>query len=184
MGSSRSLASSPNTNKPLPVPPEPEAAHNLSFSETTPSSTHPGSNEDQPERPQWSVVYHAEVEQALEFHLAHTLSYDSQVHSLQMSPNGKRLAVGGDGITHLYELETGSKIWSVSEPLLKIWIDAIDHSVFGYVKERIGIYSLHFSPNSQLLATGTSDRRVRVCSIAMRIYNEPHSAFLRYGIST
>ena len=56
--------------------------------------------------------------------------------------------------------------------LLTIRIDAIDPSDFvdRYVKDSIGIFSLQFSPNGQLLATGATDRRLRVCSLTASIY--------------
>ena len=120
IGPSRSLAASWNTNKSLPAPPDPEVVLNLS----SPTSPHPDPNGDlisigqQPEPPQWSVVYHPEVKQVLEFHFVRTITYDSRFHCIKMSHDGQRLAVGGNGETYLYKWETGSKIWSVSEPLV------------------------------------------------------------------
>ena len=45
----------------------------------------------------------------------------------------------------------------------------VDPSVFvdRYVKDNIDMFSIQFSPNGQLLATGASDG-VRVCSVEMR----------------
>ena len=127
IGLSRSLAASPNT-KILPlVPSDPDVAHNLGSSRTTPSAIadygpHVDiiSPEQKTRSPKWSVVYHPEVERAIELHLAHTFTYDSPGRRIKMSPDGQRLAVGllGDGKTYLKELETGSNIWLASEPLV------------------------------------------------------------------
>lgn len=121
---SHSLTASPNSNNPLPVL---EVAQNLSSCQSRPTPTHPGANEDRIsseqklEPPNWSVVYHPEVEQTLELHLAHAFTYDSEVYCIHMSPDGHRLAVGlsGEGKTYLNELETGSNIWLVSESVFK-----------------------------------------------------------------
>ena len=106
-------AASPNT-----------VAHNLTSSETTPSPIHPGPNEDtispvqKPEFPRWSVVYNPEVDRAFDLQLAHTFKYDASLLCVGMSPDGQRLAVGfASGETYLYELETGSNIWLVTQPL-------------------------------------------------------------------
>ena len=47
----------------------------------------------------------------------------------------------------------------------------IDPSAFvdRYVKDRIGIWNVQFSPNGQLLATGASDNQIRVCSFKTRV---------------
>ena len=119
IGLSRSLAALPNTNNSLCVPFEPEVTRNLNSSRTTSTSSHPGrseniiSPEQTPKPPQWSVVYHPEVKQALELHLAHAFKYDSSIYRVNMSPDGQRLAVGllGNGKTYLNELENGSNIW-------------------------------------------------------------------------
>ena len=177
---SHSPAASPNT---LLAPFEPKVAHNLP---TTPTPTNPGP-EKKPTPPEWSLVYNPEVEQNLGLHLAHFFTFDSSVHCIHMSPDGQRLAVGlaGNGKTHLYEMETGSNIRLVSEPLVKYWIDVIDPSVFVdryvNVKDRITIFSVKFSPNGQLLATGASDNRIRVCSQNVNLY-QAHPTLPRYGI--
>ena len=128
------LAPSWNINKSLPVPSEPEVAHNLSCSQTTPL-TRPGPIKDtnspkhKPEPPRWSVANNPEVERALDLQLVNTFKYDTAANCVKMSPNGQRLAValGSNGKTCLYELQTGSKIWLVSVFLvLNIWIDVID----------------------------------------------------------
>ena len=118
---SHSIAALPNTNKPLLFSSEPEVVHNV---QTIPTPAHPGPNEDiityvqKPMPPKWSVVYHPEVKRALNLHLAHTFTIDSSVYCIHMSPDGQRLAVGGDGKTYLNELQTGSNIWLVSKPLV------------------------------------------------------------------
>ena len=168
------VASSQNANTTsLGVP---EDANYQSVSQSTAAPSNPGSDEDIEQRsqgPEWSVVYHPEVERALELHLAHTFTYDSELDCIKISPDGQRLAVGGDGKTYLNELETGSNIWSVSAALVLdfIWIDLMDASVFvdRYVKNSIGIWSVQFSPNGQLLATGASDDRIRVCYLKIRM---------------
>ena len=124
IGPSRSLIASPNTNTPLPVPSDSAIAHYCHSSETTPTSTRPRSDENiiSPEQkfnpPNWSVVYNPKVERTLDVDLAHAFTYDSSVYCVKMSPDGQRLAVGlqGNGKTCLYELQTGSNIWLVSEP--------------------------------------------------------------------
>ena len=117
-------AASPNTNKPLPVPSEPEVGYTLSSSQTTPAPIHLVPNEDinslkrQSAPPEWLVVYNPEVERALELQLAHAFTYDTPVFGLKMSPDGQRVAVGlkDDGKTYLYELKTGSNVWLVLAP--------------------------------------------------------------------
>ena len=107
----------------------------------------------------WSVVYHPEVERTLELHLVHAFTYDSPVHCVKISPDGK---------TYINELKTGSNIWLVPEPtVFKIWIDGIDFSAFvdRYVKDWINISSVQFSPDGRFLATRASDRQVRVRSL-------------------
>ena len=119
---SHPLAAPPHTEKPLPVPPDPGVVNDPSSSQSTPTPTHPGPNEDmvspeeKPKPPTWSVVHHPKVERALTLHLAHTFRHYCSVQAIKMSPDGQRLAVGGDGPTYIYELETGSIIKLVSEP--------------------------------------------------------------------
>ena len=121
IGPADSLAAPPNANLSQPVPSEPGAAHNLNSSQMTP---HPGFNKDivsseqEPEPPKWSVVYHPEVKQALDLHLAHAFTYDSPVQSVKMSPDGQKIAIGleNEGKTFVNELRTGSSIWLVLEP--------------------------------------------------------------------
>ena len=99
-------------------PSEPEAKR----SQTTPTPTHPGPDEDiiaseqKPTPPKWSVVRHPEVKPALDLHLAHSFTYDSPVFSAKLSRDGQRLAVGvsGEAKTFVNELKTGSTIWSAS----------------------------------------------------------------------
>ena len=114
-----SLAASPSSNQPLLAPSEPE---NLSSSQTTTTPAYPVPNEDIifPEqiKPVWSVVYHPDVDRALELHLAHTFMFGSDVYCIHMSPEGGRFAVGlKGGKTYLNDLQAGSNIWLVSEPL-------------------------------------------------------------------
>ena len=126
IGLSHSPAASLKTNTPLLMPSEPEVAHNLSTSRPTPTSTYHDPNENlisseqKPKPPQWSVVYHPELERALELHLVHVFMYDSPVYCVKMSPDGQRLAVGpgGEGKIYLHDMQTGSIIRLVSEPLL------------------------------------------------------------------
>ena len=119
---SRSPAASPKPNNNIPtlVSSESEVAH-LSFP-TPPTDDHEEitSSELQPEPPKWSVVYHHEVERALDLHLAHAFTYDPSVYCIHMSPDGQRLAVGhlDVGKTYLHELHTGSNIWFGSELLV------------------------------------------------------------------
>ena len=113
------LAASPDTNTPLPFPSD--IAPNLGSSPTTFAPTYAGLNgdlipEEKSTPPRWSVVYHPEAERALNLHLAHEFTYKGSANCVKMSPDGQRLAVGGDGPTYLYELETGSNIWLVWEP--------------------------------------------------------------------
>ena len=173
---------SPNTNKPPFVFSGPEVGHTLSSSQTTPTPISPYPNEDvippkeKPEPPKWSVVYNPRVERVLELHLAHVFKYDSPANCVKISPDGQRLAVAvlGNGKIYLKELKTGANIRLVSIKLLafNIWIDAIDPSVFvdRYVKRRIAIWSVQFSPNGQLLATGAADAKIRVCSLKIRTF--------------
>ena len=101
----------------------------------------------------------------------HTFTYDSGACCVKVSPDGQRFAVGfrGDGKMSINELETGSNIWLVLQPLYHIWVDLIDFSIFAdrYVKDRISIWSVQFSLNGQLLATGASDGRIGVCSLKL-----------------
>ena len=176
-----SLAAPPNINKPLPAP-VPEVAHNLSSFQMTPTPP----RKQRPKPPEWSVVYHPKVRRALNLRLAQSFTYDSPVYCVKMSPDGRRLAVGGDEKTYLYELETGSNIWLVSESFFKNCIDAIDPSIFvdRYVRDyRFSIDIVQFTPDGQLLATGASDGQIRVCSLRMRIFIILISTLLRYGIS-
>ena len=116
IGLFRSLAASPNT-----------VAHNVDSSQTTPTPIHlapndtvsPGQKPDRPDPPHWSLLYDPEVERALDLQLTHTFKYDSPPHCVKMSPDGQSLAVGlgGDGKTCIYELETGTNIWLVTQPL-------------------------------------------------------------------
>ena len=73
-----------------------------------------------PEPLQWSVVYNPKAERGLDLQLAHNFKLNSKAYCVKMSPDGQRLAVGlsDDGKTYLYELQTGSNIWLVSEPLI------------------------------------------------------------------
>ena len=115
MSLSNPLVAPQKNDATLPVP---EAADCRGFeSQMTPTPNHPTFDEDtisseqKPKFPMWSVVYHPEVKQALELHLAHTFTYDAEVYCVKMSPDGQRLAVGGEGNTYLNELQTGSNIW-------------------------------------------------------------------------
>ena len=124
IGLSFSPVAPPNTNKPLSVPSEREVERNHIPSQTTPTPAHPGPNiisaEPKLKPPNWSVVYHPEVKRAFNLHLAHAFTHDSPVYCVKISPDGQRLAVGlaGDGKTHIFELQTGSNIWLVSEHLV------------------------------------------------------------------
>lgn len=153
--------------------------------------TYPGHNEDispeqKPTHPKWSAVYNLEIERTLDLDLAHTFTYDAPVFSVKFSPDGQRLAVGlrGDGKTYgkiyLHELQTGSTAWLVAEPL----IDP-SFSVDPSVKDRIDIYSVQFSPDGQLLATGASDCQITVCFLKIKIVInlEAHTLLIRYGTS-
>ena len=67
--------------------------------------------------------------------------------------------------------------------LFEILVNLIDPSVFvdRYVEDSIDIWGVQFSPNGQLLATGASDGKIRVCTIF--IDHQSHSTLRRYGIS-
>ena len=156
----------------LPVP---EVASYRSSSQTTLTPAHPGPNEDiissrqRTQPPKWSVIYNPKVGRALDLQLARVFTYDSPVNCVKMSPDGQRIAVGGHGKTYLHELQTGSSIWLVSELFalrFGLAIDVITSSVFvdRYVKDRINVSGVQFSPNGRLLATAGSDYHIRVCS--------------------
>ena len=105
------------TSKPLPpVPCEPEVALTPDPSHLTSDSDEESIISAQPEaEPTWSVEYHPEANQVLDLHLANVVTYIAPVVCVQISPDGKRVAVGlRNGTTYLNALKTGSNIWLVS----------------------------------------------------------------------
>lgn len=110
----------PSRPKSLSVPREHGIARNL----TTRTLTHPGSDDKVPkpqsEPSKLSAVYHPDVKRALDFQLAHLVTYGSRVLCAKACPDGQRVAVGlaHDGKTYINELKTGTKIWFVPRRLV------------------------------------------------------------------
>ena len=127
----------------------------------------------QSEPPKLSAVYHPEVKRALDFQLAHLVTYGSRVLCAKACPDGERVAIGlaYDGKTYINELKTGTKIWFVPAHHVRGRTDLVDSSVlvdrYRKLKDHINILSVQFSPDGQVLATGASDNEIRVCSPKM-----------------
>ena len=104
-----------------PVPSEPAVVARTSGpSKSTPGSDKESmiSSEPKPEPPTWSVEYHPGSQRVLDLHLANVVTYKAIPYCVKISPDGHRVAVGlHDGTTYLNELNTGSKIWLVSNHL-------------------------------------------------------------------
>ena len=70
---------------------------------------------------------------------------------------------------------------------LEIWTDLVDFSTFvdRYEMEslRNDVFCLQFSPDGQLLATGTNDGKINVRSLKMNFFCRSHATWIRYGIS-
>lgn len=85
-----------------------------------------------------------------------TLSGEHDVHASTVSPDGKQVATGGSNAVHLYDLETGEKLWTAT----------------GHENS---ISDLGFSPDGKSLASASADGTVRIWSArsgdAIRIFD-------------
>jgi WD40 repeat protein len=88
------------------------------------------SSKKKSEPPRWSVVSNPEIRKVLDIEIAHDFTYQSRVLCVNMSPDGQRVALGleYDGSTYIKDVKTGSKIWLVSERLLRVFDSVV--SVF------------------------------------------------------
>ena len=153
-------------------------AHNLSTSASTRGSGQASIISPKPkaEPPTWSVVYHPTLKRVLDLELANVITYESPVSCVKMSPDGLKIAIGLDERENVLEgIENGIKyLVSFRVSLFKIWTDMFDSSVFvdRYLKEDDSsgrIFCLQFSPDGQLLATGTCGGQIKVGSLKMGI---------------
>ena len=88
----------------------------------------------------------------------------SYVRCVQFSADGEYLATACEWTAQIYDTKTGAKIWFgpflVDGPLALT--SSLLHS--GLVHGTMSIYSVCFSPDGKLLATGADDGVVRVSS--------------------
>ena len=121
-----------------------------------------------PERPQWSVTFNPDINQTLHIDLANTFDVTTRVFCAKFSPDGKYLAVGGSNKgskTYIFDVEKGSIVRFV---LFLVWLGYVtDFSISSlvdlYLDDETILWDLEFSPDSKLIATASSDRRIRVC---------------------
>ena len=90
----------------------------------------------------------------------------SYVGCVQFSTDGKYLVTACERTVQIYDTKTGAKIWFgpflVDGPLALTL--SLLHSGLVHETMNVRIYSVCFSPDGKLLATGAEDRVVRVSS--------------------
>ncbi|KAF9478961.1 WD40 repeat-like protein [Pholiota conissans] len=115
-----------------------------------------------PDRNDWQVVYNPRVQKALGICLVHTFAHTSVVCCIRFSPDGKLLATGCKGSTHLYNVLTGEKVCILSDP------DPAPAKGSQTQTKDYYIRSVKFSPDGKLLATGSEDNEIRIWDIDAR----------------
>ena len=172
------IAASPNSEK--PVTPQSRTVTVLPSS-SMPSITFPQQSSSffapkQPsptviefERPKLSVTYNPDINQTLHIDLANTFDVTNPVFCAKFNLDGKYLAVGGSNKgskIYIFDVEKGSIARFVPFLLrLGYFTDfGISSLVDLYLDDKMILRDLEFSPDSKLIATASSDRRIRVCS--------------------
>ena len=133
------------------------------------STTNPGPEQTRIspklERPEFSVEYNPEVKRALTLDLEHVFAYEYPAYCVKISPDGQKLAVGfrDSGEMIISDMRSRSNVRSVSEHLNSRlgWV-YISVFVDRYVKDKLSIWCVKFSPDGRLLATGAEDHNIRV----------------------
>ncbi|KXS17160.1 WD40 repeat-like protein [Gonapodya prolifera JEL478] len=97
----------------------------------------------------WSVVWNGKVGRKWEVEAVASLEHSSVVCCVRFSHDGTMLATGCNRAAHVYEVQTGQRIATLSDPNVPPEGD-------------LYIRSVAFSPDGTLLATGAEDRTVRV----------------------
>ena len=79
-----------------------------------------------------------------------------EVWSVTFSPNGKIIAAGCDGMTLAHDIDHDEvRLWDITSPNNEIILSGHDSAV----------YSVAFSPNSQILASGSTDKTIKLLNV-------------------
>ena len=145
----RNLVLSKSTHPPPPatVPSNPPAPVILTPPTTKPLPAVPPTTNPEP---MWSVEHNPKLKQSIDLQIAHVLTYDASVYCMKLSPDGQKIAMGlqMNGKTYINDLKSGSIICVLED---------LNHR-----KDNLSIWTIQFSPDSCLLATGSSDHKIRV----------------------
>lgn len=104
------------------------------------------------EEKDWAVVYNPNTQPQLEVNLIHTLTHDSVVCCVRLSPDGKLLATGCNRTAQIYDTATGKLVRVLQDKQTQTQGD-------------LYIRSVCFSPDGSVLATGAEDRQIRIWDI-------------------
>lgn len=101
----------------------------------------------------WYAIFSPQVKPVLDFDLLHTLTHESIVCCVRFSRDGKYLATGCNRQAHIFEVATGTKMYTLEDRQVKD------------VEENNYIRNVSFSPDGRCLATAAEDGIIRVSTV-------------------